>query len=161
MSRDTDGKVFTVRGTGSEYDGLKLVCGSVHSFVYSSKEKGIYNQLIPCRPVLSVDDDPESEEAIKGLWLEDGYLIPEEEQKDEYVPGKHIKTISVAFSNFSITIVEREDVLQCSIKDIDSDKVLKSCYKDRVHFGSIKESAEKCSSANDVSGFIQLLERLN
>jgi hypothetical protein len=162
MQKDILCKVFIARGTNSDLDGERLVCGDKYSFLYSNKEKNIYQQLVPCRPVYRYADDTDDCEDFEGVWVEDGFLYPEKEEEREisYSPGKHIRTLSVSFHFYEITIVELEDILQCSIKDTKTNKVLMSCYKDKIHMGSLKSFAETCKDSTDAIEFTELLERL-
>lgn len=161
IKKDPFGYVFTPKGTHSEFDDIKIVCGQTHPFLYSDKEKGIYQQIVPCRPVYRYVEDSDEAEDFNGIWIEDGFLFPEKEDEEiTYVPGKHIRTITVNFSDFEAIIVELEDILQCSLKNIKTQETIKSCYKDKAHLGSIRSFIENCKDENDASSFLSLLDRL-
>lgn len=142
---------FFVQGTHSDLDGLEVVCGK------SQKRQNV-------RPVYLTQED-ESQIEVRGLWIEDQFLIPINHNLTETTtPGKHVRTFSTRLDDFEITLVEYTDRLQLSVVQFaegwedhraDYDRVLYSEYHPLKQFGSIKLLMDDCKTNDDVEDFIE------
>ncbi len=155
---------FIVRGAFDILEGCEVKCGPLHTLSYyqNPHDKKTLTQM-RARQITTIYGVEKNIDLDPGLWIEDGYLLPL--QEDVYdgetaVPGKHIRTLQSHVGYYVVSVVDYEDRAQCSVVNSANDEVIISTYAKKIHFGTLKYQMDLCLTEEDIFKFVSFVKEL-
>lgn len=165
---------FIIRGVSDAVvgEGDEVECLPPLLLHYHTPDKRIEQiKLRQIKSVMAYDVGSPELCTVKGLWIEDGYLIPvqsEHDQEEElFNHGKHLRTFTLVVSgdavDWEVSLSEFENVVQYAVNNLDAmgnRNLFASGYVSNIQFGTLKHIFDMCVSSKDISNFINVAEEV-